>query len=73
MKLKLKGIYKNLDILASVFLLIGGLNWGFNVFNFNLVEALLSWASFLVKVVYAGVGLSALYLSIRLLTKKFMK
>ncbi len=53
---------KTLDIVVTVLLLIGGLNWGLmGFFNFNLVGAIFGEATALSRVVYALVGLSALY------------
>ncbi len=50
------------DWISAVFLIIGGLNWGLlGIFSFNLVETLFSAISWLPKVVYIIVGLSALY------------
>ncbi|MBW3017965.1 DUF378 domain-containing protein [Candidatus Woesearchaeota archaeon] len=50
-----------LDWIALVLVIVGGLNWGLAVFNFNLVGFLLG-AGVVAKVVYALVGLSALYM-----------
>lgn len=66
-------LYRRLDVVASILVFVGGLNWLFSVFNFNLVDAIFSFLPFLVKVVNVLVGLSALYFGIRLITKKFMK
>jgi uncharacterized membrane protein YuzA (DUF378 family) len=53
---------KVLDIVVSVLLLIGALNWGLvGFFDFNLVAALFGEAGVLTRVIYAVVGLSALY------------
>ncbi|MBK8915588.1 MAG: DUF378 domain-containing protein [Phycisphaerales bacterium] len=53
---------KTIDVLAAVLLVVGGLNWGLvGVANFDLVAALLGGGSFLAKVVYTLVGLSAVY------------
>ena len=53
--------------IAFVLVLIGGLNWGLvGIFNFNLVNAILSnintIGATLAKVVYAIVGISAVAL-----------
>jgi len=50
-----------LDWIALVLLIIGGLNWGLAVFDINVVTSLLGSIAYAVKVVYALVGLSALY------------
>ena len=53
---------KVLDWIALVLVIIGGLNWGLAVFDFNLVDALVGAWPIVAKVVYGLVGLSALYL-----------
>jgi uncharacterized membrane protein YuzA (DUF378 family) len=51
--------------------LIGGLNWGLvGIFNYNLVTSLLGDASMMTKVVYALVGICALYEGFQFLQKK---
>lgn len=51
-----------LDWLALVLLIIGGLNWGLiGFFNWNLVSAIFGEMAMVGRVVYAVVGLSALY------------
>ena len=50
-----------LDITAMVLLIIGGLNWGLAVFDYNLVNSLLGSWPIVAKVVYGLVGLSALW------------
>jgi len=53
---------RNLDILAAVLLVIGGLNWGLvGLFDFNLVAALFGADSALGRIVYILVGASAIY------------
>lgn len=52
---------KSLHKVAYTLVIIGGLNWLLEAFNFNLVEKLLgSWPS-VVMIVYVLVGLSAIY------------
>lgn len=52
---------KNLDVLAAILLVIGGLNWGlFGAFNIDLVASLFG-TSVLASIVYVLVGLSAVY------------
>jgi uncharacterized protein len=48
------------DWIAFVLLVIGGLNWGLTVFNFNLVSFLLG-AGLLSKIVYSLVGIAGLF------------
>jgi len=50
-----------LDWIALILLIIGGLNWGLAVFNINVVTAILGSVPVLVTIVYALVGLAALY------------
>lgn len=53
---------KTLDIIAAVLLVIGGLNWGLvGLFDFNLVSSLAGSGTLLASLVYAAVGLSAIY------------
>ncbi len=57
-----KGRFNALDWIAMVLLIIGGLNWGLvGLFNFDLVATLFGEMSALSRIVYAVVGLSALY------------
>lgn len=51
-----------LDWLALILLVIGGLNWGLaGVFDFDLVAAIFGDMTTLARIVYAVVGLSAIY------------
>jgi len=52
-----------LDMIATILLIVGGLNWGLVAINssWNVVEMLLGSWPILVTVVYGLVGLSALY------------
>jgi uncharacterized membrane protein YuzA (DUF378 family) len=53
---------RNLDVLAAVLLVIGGLNWGLvGIMNFNLVSYLFSSMPSIENAVYGLVGLSAIY------------
>lgn len=52
---------KNIELIATVLLLIGGLNWGLvGAFDYNLVTQLLGDGT-ATRVVYGLVGLGALY------------
>lgn len=51
-----------LDWLAFVLVIVGGLNWGFVAFGWNLVDMLLGAGSMLALTVYGLVGLAALYM-----------
>ena len=54
---------KALDVIVAVLLVVGGLNWGLvGFFQFDLVAALFGGAdAMLARIVYALVGLSAIY------------
>ena len=53
---------KNFDVLAVILLVVGGLNWGLvGIFNFDLVAAIFGSGAEVSRIVYALVGLSALY------------
>ena len=57
----MKGM-KSLDLVVWTLLAIGGLNWGLvGVFNFDLVAAIFGEMSVLSRIVYALIGLSAIY------------
>lgn len=56
-----------LDKVAYILVLIGGLNWGLvGFFKWNLVDEIFGKDSGLARIVYALVGLSALYLVLTL-------
>lgn len=50
-----------LDWIALILVIIGGLNWGLTALNWNLVDAVFGAASTLATIIYALVGLSAIY------------
>lgn len=52
-----------LDWTALILVIIGGVNWGLiGFFGFDLVAAIFGDMSFLTKLIYDLVGLSALYM-----------
>lgn len=54
-------MFKTIDFLVTILLIVGGLNWGFVSFlDFNLVTFIFG-ASMLTKVVYGLVAASAVY------------
>jgi uncharacterized membrane protein YuzA (DUF378 family) len=65
---------KRLNALAAILTIVGGLNWGLvGLFKFDLVAAVLGGMQFgevnvASRIVYALVGLSALYLASQLRT-----
>ncbi len=53
---------KVLDIVVTVLLIVGALNWGLvGFFGFNVLSALFGEASALTRVIYALIGLGGLY------------
>ena len=51
-----------LDITALILIIIGGINWGLiGFFQFNLVNSLFGDYSILSRIIYALVGLAAIY------------
>ena len=53
---------KNLDIIAAILLVIGGLNWGLvGLADFNLVTYVLGSVPVLARIVFVIVGLAAIY------------
>ena len=53
---------KKLDAVVTILLIIGGLNWGLvGFFNFDLVASIFGAGSAFSRLIYAVVGLCALY------------
>ena len=53
---------KLIDIFAYALLIVGALNWGLvGVFNFDLVATLFGSMSIITRIVYALVGVAAVY------------
>ncbi len=53
---------RTLDVITTILLIIGGLNWGLvGLFEFDLVAALFGTLSWFTRLVYVLVGLSAIY------------
>ena len=62
--------HKSIDNTALTLLVIGGLNWGFTLFNFNLVDAIANYTvMFVGTLIYALIGLSGLWVGIKALRK----
>lgn len=54
---------KGLDWVALILVVIGGLNWGLvGFFNLDLVKVIFGDMTFIAKIVYILIGLSAVYL-----------
>lgn len=50
---------------ALVLVVVGGINWGLvGFFNYNLVDALFGVGSIMAHIIYALVGLSAVYVAV---------
>ena len=65
------GKMNSLDWIALILVIIGGLNWGLvGIINFNLVAAIFGEMSLIARIIYALVGISAIYLAIGAFTKK---
>ncbi len=53
---------KTLDVICAVLLAIGGINWGLvGFFDFNQISTIFAEIPAIARVIYALVGLSALY------------
>lgn len=62
---------KNLELIAIVLLVIGGINWGLvGAFNYNVVTSLLGDGSTMTRAVYALVGICALYEAFKMMKSK---
>lgn len=58
----MENLMKTIDVVAFGLLLIGGLNWGLvGIFGFDLVGAIFGRMSFLSRLIYAFVGVAAIY------------
>lgn len=55
-----------LDLIAVVLVVVGALNWGLVALGFNLVELIFGSLPWLVTLVYALVGVSAVYVAVML-------
>ncbi|MBI2644217.1 MAG: DUF378 domain-containing protein [Candidatus Wildermuthbacteria bacterium] len=66
---------KMLELVALILVLIGGLNWGLvGLLNLDIVATIFGGEeSIVARVVYVLVGLSALYMAVTILPKKFAK
>lgn len=67
----MKEFFKALDVVSFILLMIGALNWGLVGFwDFNLIGAIFGYMSIASRIIYAGVGVAALY---ELFTLKMIK
>jgi uncharacterized protein len=52
------------DWLTLILVVVGGLNWGLvGFFNFNIIDAIFGAMSIASRIIYAIVGLSAIYVA----------
>ena len=57
--------------IALILLIVGGLNWGLvGIFDFDLVATIFGEMSTLSRIIYALVGLSAIYMLFAAFSKK---
>ncbi len=64
----------NLELIAMVLLVIGGLNWGlYGLFNLDVVSAIFGEFSALSRIIYVVIGLSAVYRVVQWLGAKSAK
>lgn len=55
-------VMKVIDFLAAVMLVLGGLNWGLvGAFDLDLISTILGPGSFISRIIYLLIGLSALW------------
>jgi uncharacterized protein len=53
---------RTLDVITFVLVIIGALNWGLiGLFDFNLVAAIFGPMTFISRIIYILVGISAIY------------
>lgn len=66
---------KMLDQPATVLAVIGAINWGFEVLNYNLVKVISSLVNMpgLIDIIYTVIGVSGVWVAGRSLEGKFMK
>lgn len=63
-----------LDTVMYLLLVIGGLNWGLvGLFGYNLVDSIFGVDSAFSRIIYVIVGLSAVYVAVRLMSAKTEK
>ena len=57
-----------IDWIALILVIVGGLNWGLAVFDFNLVTKIFG-TGLMMDIIYSLVGISALYMIYFMLKK----
>ena len=64
----------NLELIAMVLLVIGGLNWGlFGLFRFDVISSIFGEMTALTRIIYVLIGLSAVYRIVGWLNSKAVK
>jgi len=62
---------KVVNVIALILVVIGGLNWGLvGLFDYNLVDAIFGVGSAVSRVIYAVVGVAALYEIVVMVTSR---
>ena len=57
---------KTVDVVVTILLVVGGLNWGLvGLFGFDLVKTIFGDMTFLSRLVYILVGVSALFQAVQ--------
>ncbi len=52
----------HVHLIATILLIIGGLNWGLvGVFNWDVLASIFGYMSTLTRIIYVLIGLSAIY------------
>jgi len=63
-------MFNAMDWIATIIIIIGGINWGLiGFFNWNLVAAIFGEDSAISRIIYAIVGIAALWVIIFTLSK----
>lgn len=64
-------VMKQMELIAFVLLIIGGINLGLvGAFNYNLLTSLMGDGSTMTRAVYALVGLGALWEAVKMMKKR---
>ena len=64
-----KNEMSTVDWIAYILLIVGGLNWGLEALDINLVTLIFGAIPILVTIVYLLVGISALYVAFKIFKK----
>ena len=61
-----KKMWKRINLTASIFVLIGALNWGLVAFGYNIVEMIFGGFGLGIKIVYYLIAISGLFVGYKL-------